>query len=310
MIFLFLSSINLYSQERIQDYNWKDFYLQGEAHRRQGRSENALYYYRKAEKWSERYELTSEEHAMLLTAIGFSLANTTKEYDARDYFIKSLEYKSDQPDVHLFLARFEAKRRRYQNADEHYSIYRKLKPDDISVLREAALTLGLLGKSEEGRQLLSSVAKPADDVLRECQSYQKKQQYEKEVQCRERSMNLQPGNYDVIRQYWKSQIQLYQQTKNTDQLEKAEETSRYLRYLHSDNEDAVIIYAMTLFSEKKYSKARKELEEIEQKGTSNPLVFSLIAESLMLEDKSDEAEKYFLKADQGMGKEERSQEQR
>ncbi|GEM_PF-2679830 len=246
----------------ISDYRWESFYESGKAHEELNRLDNAYYYYEKAERWMKGQKATEVQKAELYNAMGRIRQKQNKPYEAEIHFRKSLLYKEDQANIHLFLGAFQYERRRYTEAAQHYGRYLSLVNKDPDAARAAAIAYARSGQPQQGRELLLPYVSNNEDIRRECASLSLQSPQETLLACHKRALTVNPLDAESLREMWRTSYALFQARGNREHLLDSLFAAEQLHFLFPEIPEGGYYYALSLLSEKKYGNAAQVLAGI------------------------------------------------
>ncbi|MCB1201013.1 MAG: hypothetical protein KDK41_10235 [Leptospiraceae bacterium] len=264
--------------QRIYDYNWRDFQLQGKEHLKFERYDVALYYFEKAERWARNDSSTTEyERGELFGNIGDCLQILGKEFEARDYYESSLDAGFIEPARILFLARFYRKRRNYSVSIRYFANYFELKPTDMQAVWEHAQTKAL----HEGR----------DSAKQFLQTWREKRSCEISV----RPTDTQLTCLDEFRRKYAGHpensfayVRALSAAGNSDEAMKIAE---WLYTIFGDDPRYAWPAATLFYQKKKYSKAEEVLLEILEKESLNRQALELLYAIALETDNENKADR-------------------
>jgi len=293
LVLLFAIPSGILTAKPISDYRWESFYEIGKVHEQLNRLDNAYYYYDKAERWMQGQKASDLQKADLYNAMGRIRQKQNKPYEAEILFRKSLLYKEDQENIHLFLGGFQYERRRYAEAAQHYGRYLSRVTTDPDAARSAAIAFARAGKPQQGRELLLPYGSDNEDIRRECAALSLQSSQETLLACHIRALSVNPLDAESLREMWRISYALFQAKGNHIHLQDSLIAAEQLHFLFPEIPEGGYYYALSLLAEKKYGNAAQVLAGLKRSEGMELPALMIEAELRKRKGERDRAEEIY-----------------
>ena len=282
--------------------------------------QKALEFSRKAESLIQTYtdKLQNITLDKLYSLIGDCEAQLKNDYEAKDYYKKSLALNEKQPKLLYYLAWFHEQKRYYRESVEYFELYTALSAESQKIppifLLHYALTLSRLSLENKIPEIIKLNKQIDTTQLEKCNQFEKSKQFKASLNCliSYTLHNLDEPEYflKIIRLFrthtFREPLQrpkpISKDTLWMDELSTADAKismknwAQFAYFLYRSRETKYSWpYFYMLYEEEKYVQALEVLDTILQKE-QNKNIFFWKAELLRNLQKADEAQIWYEKA--------------
>ncbi len=257
---------------------WKQYFTRAEREFQSNEYERSLYYLRRAynalKQWrpnKREADLKSYTYAKILKLLGDCHLHLKREYEAIEYYEKSLAYNLKQKEILRFLGEFYLDVGDFTKATYYLDQYcQKITNKNKKIRFLLAYALAKSGKREQAKTIINKTANTVnfaeenDAKQGQCEKIEKQEAYAKATHCYD-SLLLEQAH--SIQLYY-TLIRIAQKIKSREGTKFLIKYAEYLYLFYGNNEKHAWPYVFALYNDKRYKKTKKVLKKIKETLTS------------------------------------------